>query len=335
MRPDASVQATPDTDSQPTQPGGRLPDFFIVGQPKSGTTALYEVLKEHPQIFLPDRKEPRFFVSEMLERDTPRPGGTPKTLAEYMSWFEDARVDQLVGEASPWYLWSPTAAARIAATCPDARIIAILREPASLVRSLHMEFLQLYVEVETDLRRAVALEDERRHGRGVPPRTYWPRMLQYAEHARLVEQLRRFEQVFSPERMLVLIYDDFRADNEATIERILRFLGVEESVPLSLKDANPTVRVRSVRAQELVHHVTVGRGPLSRALKAAVKAVSSHELRRGALETVQRRVLWTEPDPPDPEFTIELRRRFKPEVVALSEHLGRDLVALWGYEDLG
>jgi len=69
-----------------------MPGAFIIGQPKSGTTALYEMLKQHPQIFMPDRKEPRFFVEEMLHRDAPRPGGTPKTMEEYLTWFEDAEA---------------------------------------------------------------------------------------------------------------------------------------------------------------------------------------------------------------------------------------------------
>jgi hypothetical protein len=312
----------------------RLPEFFIAGQPKSGTTALYEMLKEHPQVFLPDRKEPRFFASEMYHRDPPRPGGTPATLEEYLSWFEDARPDQRVGEASPWYLWSRVAAGRIAEVQPQARIIAILREPASLVRSLHLEFVQLYVETETDLRRAVALEQDRREGRNVPRHTYWPQMLQYAEHAQTVDQLRRFHAAFPPEQILTLIYDDFRSDNEATLGRVLRFLDVDDSIPLEVKHANPTVRVRSGKLHELVHAVQVGHGPISHAVKASVKAVTPRRLRRNALLATQKRIVWREPEPPDEEFTLELRRRFKPEVEALSEYLDRDLVALWGYDEL-
>ena len=65
----------------------RPPDFFIVGQPKSGTTALYEMLRRHPQIFMPENKEPWFFAEELHERTPPRPGGTPETLAEYLALF--------------------------------------------------------------------------------------------------------------------------------------------------------------------------------------------------------------------------------------------------------
>jgi Sulfotransferase family len=312
----------------------RLPDFFIAGPLKSGTTALFEMLRLHPQIFMPDRKEPRFFATEMYDRDAPRPGGTPRTLEEYMAWFEGARSDQRVGEASPSYLWSPGAAARIAAVQPSARIIAILREPASLLRSLHLEFVQIYVETETDLRRALALERLRRQGKRIPRHTYWPPLLLYSDHVRYVEQLRRYHAHFPPEQLLVLIYDDFRADNEGTLRRVLRFLDVDESVPLELRNANPTVGLRSQRVHEALHAVSIGHGPLSRAIKASIKAVMPRRLRRGLWLGFERRLLYTDPPELDEDLMAELRHRFKPEVVALSEYLDRDLVTLWGYDGL-
>ncbi len=310
----------------------RLPDFFILGQPKSGTTALYEMLMPHPQIYMPERKEPRFFASEMNFRDSPRPGGTPKTLEQYRSWFADAGPEQRVGEASPWYLWSRTPASRIAEVRPDARMVAILREPASLLRSLHLEFVQLYVETETDLRKAISLESARRQGKHVPRRTYWPKALMYSEHVRSVEQLRRYHALFPAEQLLVLIYDDFRADNEATVRRVLRFIGVDDSLPIELRDANPTVDVRSKRLHELVHAVSVGHGPGSRVAKAAIKALTPRALRRQALLATQKRVVFAQAPPPDEGFMLELRRRFKGDVLALSEYLDRDLVSLWGYD---
>jgi hypothetical protein len=313
---------------------GRIPDAFVIGQLKSGTTALYEMLRQHPQVHLPDRKEPRFFAEEMYHRDPPRPGGTPQTLQEYMSWFADARPDQLVVDTSPSYLWSRTAAARIAAVRPDARIVAIVREPASMVRSLHLELVQLYVETETDLRRAVALEGPRREGRHVSRHTYWPKMLQYAEFTRYVQQLSRYRERFGPAQVLVLVYDDFRQDNRGTLRTVLRFLGVDEDFPIAATEANPSVRVRSQRLHELVHAVSVGHGPISRAVKASLKAAMPRGVRQSALQAAQQRLVFDSPPPPDERLMAELRRRFAPEVVALSEYLERDLVSLWGYDRL-
>jgi hypothetical protein len=312
--------------------GARVPDFFIVGQPKSGTTALSDMLRGQPGVYMPASKEPWFFATELLERTPPRPEGTPRTLKEYLAWFAQAAPEQRMGEASPLYLWSRTAAGRIASVCPRAKIVAILREPAALLRSLHLQFLETYVETESDFAKAIALEGARREGRHIPRHTYWPQTLMYSEHVRYVEQLRRYERVFSPEQMLVLIYDDYRADNEDTVRRVLRFLEVQDTAPIEVLEANPSVGVRSQRLHELVHAVSVGRGPLSLALKAAIKALTPTSMRRGALHATQRNVVYRQPPPPDETFMLELRRRFKGEVVALGEHLGRDLVTLWGYD---
>jgi hypothetical protein len=76
------------------------------------------------------------------------------------------------------------AAARIADVQPAARIIAVLREPASFLRSLHFQFVQVYLEPETNLRKAIGLEDARRQGQHVPSNPYWPGATLYSEHVR-------------------------------------------------------------------------------------------------------------------------------------------------------
>jgi hypothetical protein len=315
---------------------GRLPDFFIVGHAKSGTTALYEMLRRHPQVYMPDFKEPWFFASDMRPRfKPPRAGVLPETLEEYMSLFAGARPDQRVGEASASYLWSRTAARAIAEVQPAARIIAILREPASFLRSLHLQLLQSHVEAKSDFRTAISLEGARREGTQIPRGSHRPQLLRYSDHVRYTEQLRRYHAHFPAEQMLILIYDDFRADNEAAVRAVLRLLQVDDSYPIAVMDVNSTKRsMRSQRLDDLVHAVSVGRGPVSRAAKATVKAFTPRQLRRDALRATQHRLVYGDPPPEDVEFMAELRRRFRPEVVALSEYLGRDLVELWGYDDL-
>jgi hypothetical protein len=324
----------------PDGPRGRVPDFFIVGAPKCGTTSLHKTLRSHPRIYMPELKEPRFLASDMRPRaeyaDGPREVGYPKTLEEYLALFDAAAPEQRVGEATTTYLWSSTAADSIAALQPDARIIAIFREPASFLRSLHLTFVKGRNETVKDLRRAMALEPARREGRHIPPSSHRPQLLQYSEHVRYMEQLRRYQAHFPPQQLLVLVYDDFLEDNEATVRRILRFLEVEDDVPLDLISANVTSStVRSYQVKDAVHTVATGRGPVSRAAKAAVKALTTRRLRRGAIGTLQRRVVVAEPPPPDERLMLELRRRFKPEVIALGEYLDRDLVSLWGYDKLG
>jgi hypothetical protein len=313
----------------------RVPDFFIVGQAKSGTTALYTMLKHHPQIFMPEVKEPRFLASDLRDRfQIPATATMPDTLEEYLSLFGGAAPGQLAGEASPTYLTSRTAADAIAQLQPAARIIAILREPASFLHSLHLQFVQAHVESERDLGRALALEPKRRQGKSLPRDSHRPNVLLYSDHVRYVEQLRRYEAVFSPEQILVLVYDDFKRDNQATVRRVLRFLGVDESPPVVPGQVNPTVHVRAQRVHRLVHAVASGRGPLARAVQASAKAAAPPGLSRASAVAIRNRIFFAAPPTLDERLMLELRRRFKGEVVALSEHIDRDLVSEWGYDQI-
>jgi Sulfotransferase family len=323
---------------EPRTARGRVPDFFIVGNPKCGTTALYEMLKTHPQIYMPELKEPWFLAGDMRPRfQPPRSASPPQNLEQYLSLFRDARAEQRAGEASSAYLLSHDAAGQIAELQPDARIIAILREPASFLRSLHLQLLRTHVETVKDLGEAISLEAARREGSKIPRRSHRPRLLMYSEHVRYVENLRRFHAVFAREQVLVLIYEDFLEDNAATVRTVRRFLGVEEELPVEVKKANPTVkRMRSQQLDELVNVVSVGRGPAGRLAKAAVKTLVPNErLRSSALRATHRNFIYGKPSAPDEHVMRELRHRFKGEVEALSEHLDRDLVSLWGYDGLG
>jgi hypothetical protein len=315
---------------------GRVPDFFIVGHPKCGTTALYEMLRVHPQIFMPELKEPWYLASDMQPRfPPPRSASPPETLEDYLALFSDAADGQRIGEASSAYLLSRAAASEIAALRPDARIVAILREPASFLRSLHLQLLRTHVESVKDLRRALELEPQRRDGRKVPRRSHRPQLLMYSDHVRYVEQLRRYREAFPAEQLLILIYDDFRDDNETTVQSVFDFLDVDSEIDVVPREANPTrVRMRSQHLDELLNMVSVGRGPATRAVKAALKAISSERLRDDAMRLTRRRLILGRPPPADERLMLELRRRYAGEVVALSEYLDRDLVRLWGYDDL-
>src|SRR5207244_13189483 len=133
--------------------------------------------------------------------------------------------------------------------------------------ALHPELCRSRVEVKKSLRKSMALEQARREGRRVPRRSHRPQLLQYSEHVRYVEQLRRYHAVFPAEQVLVLIYDDFRRDNEATVRRVLRFLGLREDVPIEAVEANPTVGGRSLRLGSAVRGLHRGRRPVAPAGK--------------------------------------------------------------------
>lgn len=302
----------------------RTPDFFIVGNPKSGTTALHEMLRSHPSIFMPELKETLFFDRELHPRLRPE-DPTPDTLEQYLALFDGAAAGQRKGEASPEYLRSRLAAGRIAKVQPQARIIAIVREPVAYMRAMHLELLRDHVETEKDMRRAMELDWERREQKPMP--WYGIDRVEYAA------QLRRYHDVFGRDQVLVLVYDDFRADNDGTLARVLRFIGVDETALLARSEANQTVLVRSPRAYELMRSVYLGRGPVGRVLSPAIKALTTQRMRREGMTAVRTKLIYGSPPEPDSALMAELHERYRPFVVELSEYLDRDLVSLWGYDE--
>lgn len=318
-------------------PGSRspAPTFFVIGHPKCGTTAMYHALRAHPSIFMPKFKEPEFFAEDLRPRFEPPGGGRgPQTLESYLALFSGARPEQVVGEASPGYLRSHVALTRIAEFNPNARLIAILREPASLLNSLYLQARLSHNETAPDLRQALALEPMRRRGEHIPSSAYRPQALLYSEWVAYTAQLRRLYSLFPPEQVLVLVYEEYRGDNASALRQVFRFLGVADTVTVSAPRSNESVHLRSPRLDSFVHDLSLGRGAGLRMVRAGVKAVLPRPWRRRALDLLRRNVIYAEPPVPDPGLMAELRRVLAPEVNELSEYLHRDFVTLWGYPQL-
>jgi hypothetical protein len=293
------------------------------------------MLSQHPRIFIPV-KEPRFFSPELRSRSRRiAPSNAPNTLEDYLSLFAPAGPEQRAGEATPMYLRSHAAARRIAEVAPDARIIAILREPASFLRSFHLQCAYNHVETQKDFRKAIALEQDRRQGKHIPRLSQSPQTLLYSEHVRYVEQLRRYHAVFAPEQVLVLIYEDFRRDNETTVRRVLRFLDVDDTLPIEPAESDPLPAVRLEALHQAARLTSViRRNRASMPVVRTIDRIVPSRPLNTKLRAGWRRLVYTDPTPPDEELMLELRRRFAGEVQALSEYLDRDLVSLWGYDRL-
>jgi hypothetical protein len=296
------------------------------------------MLLSHPQIHMPV-KEPRYFAPDRRTRHW-RPASSrrkhPSTLEGYRALFTGARGDQRIGEATPTYLRSTLAAANIAAVKPDARIIAILREPASLLRSVHLQALRNYDETQKDFRTALALEDSRREGRNIPRLSQFPQVLMYSELIRYTEQLRRYHAVFPPEQVLVLIYDDFRADNEGTVRQVLRFIGVDDTLAVPAVELESLRTPRYVILDQAMRALSIARrtGPGAK-VSRRLQSLRPSPLRNSeTFASLWQWIRYTDTPPPDEQLMLELRRRFKVEVEAVSEYLGRDLVTLWGYDSI-
>lgn len=214
-----------------SRPG--VPDFFIVGAPKCGTTSMARWLTAHPELFVL-RGEPHYFGSDIAYN---RPRLSERA---YRALWRGLDGDLRVGDRSTWSLFSRKAAAEIHACNPDARIIAMLRDPAEMIHSLHAHHLQRGGREDcADLAEALALEPARRAGHRIPPAARFVESLYYSRIPRYAEQLDRYIERFGRERVHVVVFDDLAADPSTVYRRTLAFLGVDPTFRTDLGIHNP------------------------------------------------------------------------------------------------
>jgi Sulfotransferase domain len=206
---------------------GRLPDFLIIGAQKGGTTFLYNLLRRHPHFKAAVRKEIHFF-------DTPN---FRRGVDWYRSHFPRQQQENghkvFTGEASPYYLFHPHAARRVADTIPQAKLIALLRNPIDRAYSDYQHtFRQGYETL--GFNEALDLEEERLRGEKqkiLADESYRStnyRRYSYLTRGIYVDQLKEWHRYFEPKQLLILKSEDFFACPSETLELVLKFLGLPE-----------------------------------------------------------------------------------------------------------
>jgi hypothetical protein len=293
----------------------KRPDFFIVGAPKCGTTAMYEYLRQHPQIFMPFHKEPLFFGSDLTSRYG------RMELTDYLGLFEMARPDQRVGEASAWYLYSKEAAREICDFNPDASIIIMLRNPVDMMYAQHSQLLYNQQEDIAAFDQALAAEPDRHRGLRLPPGPIRPENVYYREAASFPDQVQRYLDVFGADRVHVVIFDDLRDATLSTYQSVLRFLRVSDDFSPRFQVVNDNKRVRNPLVQRAIYRPP---GAVARLIPHLRRYRTVHRLRDALLRLnsrARRRA------PMDPSLRASLERDFAGQIERLEALIGRDLSA--------
>lgn len=298
------------------------PNFFIVGAPKCGTTAMFSYLSRHPEIFVSQRKEFNYFCDDLTFRNASglfRYTGVDDYLAHFSGWNGQKRI----GEASVWYLYSSRAAENIRNLCPDALIIAMIRNPVDMIYSLHSQLLINGDENIDDFESALAAEADRTQNRRNPRTDQMSCPLQglwYTEVGMYSHQIRRYHDIFGKERVKVIVYDEFRADTPRIYSDVLEFLGVHD---ISLQHFDIVNARREVRNPQLWRFLKFGPPGLRRVWRAALPA----RVRGAALRWINQKNAVVRPPPPMKSVTrTYLQDLFRPEVERLSALLDRDLM---------
>jgi hypothetical protein len=290
-----------------------LPNFLILGAPRSGTTTVYESLKQHPQIYLSPVKEPMFFILEGEKVHFPGPisPAGPRDLEEYRSLFRNVRKEKAVGEASVYYLYHPAAPERIRKYIPDAKFIVLLRNPADRAYSQFLHNRVMGIEPIADFERALAAEEDRiRQGWFV----FWC----YREVGFYSRQIQRYVSLFESRQFRFFLMEDLSGDPGKLFSDIFEFLDIDASIPVRLpRKYNPSGGPRDAALHAWLMKPN--------AVKSLLKKVIPPKIQYNLLTDVMSRNL------DKPRLAQDLRKRltaiYREDILRTQDLIRRDLSA--------
>ena len=316
----------------------RLPDFFIIGAAKAGTTSLYDMLARHPGVFLPSRKEPEFFARDDLYAEG---------IENYAWMFDPARPDQLTGEGSTLYSLSPLfpdTASRIVRHVPQARFIYVLRHPVERAYSFYIQLVKNYQNATGDHVVHRRFEDfvlPEFHARAAPrAKVLAPFNAHFPDTPELclagsdyLMQIRAYLAHVPRERMLFLKFEDFRRDREAVTKRVCDFLGLPplEGHPAEAGRRNVSRDHFDRLGEQLAMDTLRNRAGLLWKFRGMLPTGLRQRLRERALARAPRVEFLHEPPAMMPETRALLEQRFAVQIPELSQLTGLDL-AEWGLD---
>lgn len=189
-------------------------DFMIVGAAKAGTTWLADMLRQHPDVFIPKTKEIHYFNKKFLG-DPPLDNiNNLNPMSRYLDFFKDARENQVKWEASPSYLWDEKAANKIYEFNPNIKILALLRKPSQRTYSQYLYGMQNGLFKNYSIKKATKK---------------YPTMLVY--RSKYYEQIKRYFDLFPKENIKIFFFEDLIKDNRKFLKEIEEFIGVKEYFP--------------------------------------------------------------------------------------------------------
>ncbi len=294
----------------------KKPNFFIIGAPKCGTTTLNNILRSHPQIFVPLSFEPQFWCSDFPEI-------IDYTTETYLDLFKDADANHLaVGEKSTIYLYSEMAVKNILDFDPDARLIVMLRNPVDLVYSWHSQLFFSYMENNSNFERAWALQDSRLAGKNISEHCKLPFSLQYREIGRLGKYIERLYATAPRAQVMTILMDDFHADNRKIYAEVLEYLGVPFAPMQDPRHLNANRRHRSRLLGSLLAHGTSSNLRRIGRTIAGLPGLRKLPIKRTLAELNKTEV---KREPLSAEFRQMLIEEFREDVLKLEQLIERDI----------
>ena len=233
----------------------KIPNLFIAGLPRSGTSSLHYYLGQHPEIFMTRIKEPNFFACDFHEESDAFHNKQLyfpyRTREKYLRLYKHWKNEKIAGEASWTSLYSKMAARRIQQFNPKAKIIIALREPVSFLYSYHSAATFALGEGIQDFKEALTIETERKNGKSLGKRVIVPSWLFYSEFARYADHVQRYLSVFNRDQIKIILFDDLKQDTARVYNTILEFLDVSSDFCPEFNIVNPNKILKWPRLKKI------------------------------------------------------------------------------------
>jgi Sulfotransferase family len=293
-----------------------LPNFLIIGAAKSGTTALFKYLEQHPEVFISEPKEPHFLALEGKPLSFMGPGDdqmmNTKAITEfskYKSLFDRAGTAKAIGEGSVSTLYYPDSISRIKKYVPDAKLIALLRHPADRAWSAFSFMHSRVFEPLQDFEAALDAE-QKRIADG------WHHIWHYKRQGLYFEQLKPYFESFDRSQIKIYLFDDFRKSPSQVLQDCFRFIGVNDNF---VPSETPSPHASGMPKSKLLQVLVTRTKSVRKALKLFVPEKFRKKLNRKFEElNLQKEKL-------EPRIRSELTEYFRPDILKLQGLIGRDL----------
>lgn len=295
------------------------PNFFLIGAPKSGTTALAAYLAMHPNVCFSVPKE-LFYWNEDYPWLRDRLGIYSEH--DYLKFFANWNPEQhsIVAEGSTTYLQSRVAVQKILEYNPDAKFVAILRNPVDTAYALHGELLVKFNEDEPDFEKAWSLQQDRSEGRSMPRRCGVPNQLQYRDVAAFGDQLSRFFAAVPESRRRVFLHEDLVSNCAKVYGDVLEFAGLPHDGRDTFSRFNEARRHRFGKLAVLYHAPPKF---IKSPIRAFQKWLAAHPVLKERLRNIA--YIKKKRPPLSPDFRVHLTEVFNDEIHHTADLLQRDL----------
>lgn len=245
-----------------------IPDFFIVGAPKSGTTSLYHYLKEHPDIFMPDIKEVNFFSSNEITSQNLyyKNQVVIDNKDDYLNLFKNTNPEEITGESSVSYLFYPEVAKKIKKFNPNAKIIIVLRNPVYRAFSHYlMDFNEGYFD------KSFGDIFNKKSSEQIKSKQFKLFFQQVFELGLYYSQVKRYLEVFPRENVFIIFQEDLRENTESIIKDLYSFIGVNNDFSPVISKKHNTYSVPSNKFLKSIYRNSKLRSLLEQLLPRATK----------------------------------------------------------------